>query len=102
MTQAFGINDRGQIVGFYIGPPPFFAHGFVLDKSGFTTIDFPGGANTFRTEARGINNPGQIVGTYIIGSPTQFHTFVLDKGIFTTADVPAQLTRKSGGSTMLG
>jgi len=35
--------------------------GFLLNASGFSTIDFP---NTMSTNARGINSEGDIVGFY--------------------------------------
>src|SRR5215467_646140 len=57
-TQAFGINDSGQIVGFF--DDALGGHGFVLDTGGnFTTIDVPGASST---RAFGINDSGQIVG----------------------------------------
>ena len=53
-TEAFGINDAGQIVGdFHVD------HGFLYTAGTFTTIDVPG---AFSTQASGINNAGQIVG----------------------------------------
>jgi uncharacterized membrane protein len=54
-----GINDAGQIVGFFVGPGE---HGFLLDTGGsFTQIDVPGARST---EAFGINDAGQIVGSF--------------------------------------
>ena len=44
-TLAFGINDRGQIVGNYSAPPGIL-HGFLLHRGTFTTIDVPGAAFT--------------------------------------------------------
>jgi uncharacterized membrane protein len=86
-TAAFGINNRGQIVGLYVdftGPN----HGF-LDTGGlFTTLDAPGALNT---GASGINNNGQIVGFYH-GNPqvdnTGDHGFLYSGGTFTTINVP--------------
>jgi hypothetical protein len=48
-TEAYGINDSGQIVGgFYDGPPflrgkppPTQIHGFVDTGGSFTTFDVP-------------------------------------------------------------
>jgi probable HAF family extracellular repeat protein len=57
ITDAFGINDAGQIVGGFTdttGP----THGFLDTRGSFTQIDVPGltpGAQTF-TVAFGIND----------------------------------------------
>jgi probable HAF family extracellular repeat protein len=59
-TEAYGINDSGQIVGYYSDGTR--EHGFLLDNGIYTTIDPPG---SLRTEALGINDLGQIVGTYM-------------------------------------
>ena len=77
-TVAFGINNRGEIVGNY-GFADGTGHGFLLDKGNFRTIDFPGAF----TQASGINNRGQIV-----GAAGRTHGFLLDKGNFTTIDFP--------------
>ena len=84
-TQAFGINDAGQIVGYYepyVGP----LHGLLLDVDGsYTTLDVPG---AIETDAVGINASGQIVG-YYIGADHYYHGFLLDvDGSYTTLDVP--------------
>ena len=62
-TVAFGINNRGEIVGNY-GFADGTGHGFLLDKGNFTTIDFPGAPATAPKGALGINDGGQIVGFY--------------------------------------
>src|SRR5262245_34590042 len=65
-TGAQGINDNGQIVGFYVVIPdsgPSLTHGFLRNSDGsYTTIDDPLGNSG--TEAFGINASGQIVGHY--------------------------------------
>jgi len=93
-TQAYGINDRGQIVGNYVAGGAF--HGFLLANGIFTAIDVPGA--TTGTQAREINNRGQIVGVYFTGAGRPVsHGFLLEKGIFTTIDVPgARDTRALG------
>jgi probable HAF family extracellular repeat protein len=58
-TSAQGINDAGQIVGFFIDSTG--NHGFLDTGGSFTTIDVPG---TSFTIANGINDAGQIVGTF--------------------------------------
>src|SRR5271157_4672682 len=57
-TDAFGINDAGQVVGTY-QDASLIIHGFLLAGGTITTIDRPGSSST---ELTGINNSGQIVG----------------------------------------
>jgi hypothetical protein len=66
-TIATGINDAGEIVGWYwgmafgVGSQRF--HGFHWQAGTFTTIDAPfDGA--MATTPLGINNAGQVMGTY--------------------------------------
>src|SRR5438046_10595458 len=54
-TNAFGINNQGQIVGGYDG------HGFLLSRCTFTTIDVP---NSQGTETNRINDRDQTVGRF--------------------------------------
>jgi probable HAF family extracellular repeat protein len=84
-TYAWGINDSGQIAGFYTEPGSAICglscnHGF-LDSGGvFTSIDAPF-TSPGLTQAYGINSSGQIVGGYY--SPTTgAHGFLDDGGIF--------------------
>ncbi len=81
-TTARGINNAGQIVGYFddgnYGDPQ---HGFLLDTDGsFITIDPPGSSFTW---AVSINNAGEILG--IAGG---VGTFLFSGGSFTTVDVP--------------
>jgi probable HAF family extracellular repeat protein len=108
-TTPFGINDTGQIVGFFNDSTG--THGFLFaprrddgghdrhaGNSSFTTIDVPG---AFTTEARGINTAGRIVGFFLEGLFGPEHGFLFisrrddgehDKhagdGSFTQIDVP--------------
>jgi probable HAF family extracellular repeat protein len=61
-TRAQGINDQGQIVGFYVDSSGA-THGFLYSGGAYTTLDDPLG--TGGTFAQGINDQGQIVGSYI-------------------------------------
>ena len=68
--SQLGSTTSAKIVGRYddaSGSP----HGFFLDNTGFTTIDFPGASDT---EAYGINGGGQVVGIYYDG--LTYHGFV--------------------------
>src|SRR5258708_30575792 len=61
-TNATGINNRGQIVGFYNDASG--DHGFVLssDRRTFTTIDNP--AEIGVTSLQGINDDGYVIGLF--------------------------------------
>jgi probable HAF family extracellular repeat protein len=80
-TQAFEINDSGQIVGWFSDGTR--NHGFLTDGATFTPIDVPGAMHTF---AFGINTAGQIVGGFSDG--TTSHGFLTDGATFTPIDVP--------------
>lgn len=90
-TSAFGINDKGQIVGQYTnaqGQAPGFA--LVNMKTSAITINAPSGPNT--VNAQGINNFGLIVGFYV-GNDGQDHGFVANlssakNGVLTGTPVP--------------
>jgi hypothetical protein len=71
-----GINPRGDIVAVYYDTAPCTsaspsAHGFVLSRGKFTTIDFP---NSPSTNAFAINARGDIVGVY--GAGANIHGFL--------------------------
>jgi probable HAF family extracellular repeat protein len=58
VTEASGLNNLGQVVGFYndaMGNP----HGFIYSGGVFTALNDPGAT---QTTVNGINNFGQIVG----------------------------------------
>src|SRR5438309_1009326 len=92
LTNAFGINSPGNIVGLYIDTTAR-EHGFLLAAGSFSTIDVPGAV---RTEARGINNSGHIVGGYI-DTAGRDHGFDLAAGIFSTIDFPGAIATEAFG-----
>jgi hypothetical protein len=61
ITQAFGVNDNGEVVGAYtVGTA---SHGFTWTvQHGFKTVDDPHGIGT--TLLNGVNDAGQLVGFY--------------------------------------
>jgi uncharacterized membrane protein len=59
---AWDVNPSGEIVGYLIDASNR-NHGFLLNKTGFTQIDFPGNDVVF-TRAIGINSRGDVVGVY--------------------------------------
>jgi hypothetical protein len=65
MTQAFGVNDRDEVVGAYTTGSGNNAatHGFTWRPgSGFRTVDDPHGQGT--TTINGVNDAGDLVGFY--------------------------------------
>jgi len=60
-TQALGVNDSGEIVGFYVDPMTGVQHGYIDNGGVFTTFDPPGSTNT---TINGVNDLGDIVGFY--------------------------------------
>jgi probable HAF family extracellular repeat protein len=72
-TVATGINDHGQIVGYFINSKDV-EHGFLYSNGTYTMLNDPLG--THGTEVLGINDYGKIVGIYWDWAGTQhgFHT----------------------------
>ncbi len=77
-TTAQGINDSGQVSGYYMDTANYH-HGFIrsADGSTFTTIDDPSSNNngSGNTWPGGINNSGQVSGYYAgsSGATTQVY-----------------------------
>jgi hypothetical protein len=67
-----GINDAGEIVGWYADASGI-QHGFLLNGKKVTTVDDPGGA----TNLEGINNNGEVSGLYTDASGSR-HGFTYD------------------------
>lgn len=67
-TQALGVNDKGDIVGFYtdVGGTQ---HGYIDNGGVFTSFDAPG-AVAGTTTINGVNDKGDIVGFYTTASDT--------------------------------
>ena len=92
LTAPSGINNIGQIVGFYFDNnvtesfPNGHVHGFLYNDAIFTSFDFPDAVSTLAFD---INDNAQIVGVFS-SDPTSSiaRSFVLDDGTFTTFDVP--------------
>jgi uncharacterized membrane protein len=59
-TEAWGINDFGEAVGFYLDQSSNY-HGYVMRHGEFRSIDYPGAAGTL---AFGINPEGSVVGMF--------------------------------------
>lgn len=86
-TQAFGINERGDVVGIWRDAANV-ARGFVLRDGAFETVAVPGAV---LTQVRGINARGEIVGVYRLPgeSAVAFHGFLRGAdGAFAPLDYP--------------
>lgn len=96
-TQAGGINDNGDIVGFF--EDAVGTHGFLRETGGaFTILDVPGAVSTL---AFGIDDLGRIVGSFddALGK----HGFLRDGvGTYTTINVPGEMSTTVAGITMAG
>ncbi|NPA94217.1 MAG: hypothetical protein GXO58_02175 [Thermodesulfobacteria bacterium] len=92
-TWLTGINDSGQIVGYYADNSGR-NHGLIYDESTseFTVIDYDDSSNDGSTMPMGINNNGQIVGVYST-SGVQGFTYDSTNGF--------QLVNYSGNDLML-
>ena len=80
-SQAYDINDRGDVVGRVIRDDG--SHGFVFSKGEFTTIDIP---DATHTEVEGINKRGAMVGRYVADGVS--HGFLLEDGEVTEIAFP--------------
>jgi uncharacterized membrane protein len=89
-TNAWKINDRGDIVGGF-GIAGGEVELFVLGNGEFTTFPIPNGMYLSEDNG-GINARGDIVGRYCDVSPCRVgptgHGFVISGGTLTTIDVP--------------
>ena len=101
-SYALGINNGGQIVGYYYDDTEI-VHGFLLSDGQYTTLDDPSANTTDNqgTYASGIANDGTIVG-YYFGADDAFHGFVAtpasDYTSFTDVDDPSADNDFFGGT----
>jgi len=98
-TDAWRINDNGQIVGRYkSGNGAFHVFLLTIASGAFTSIDYPGATQTAMgdfTQMGGLNNNGDIASDFCSSSSNcevasfgSLHGFVLRAGTFTSLDVP--------------
>jgi 6-phosphogluconolactonase len=90
-SEAFKINDHGDVVGNYQGNDGF-THGFLLHEGVVNTLDFSGASDTY---AFGINNVGTVVGYWDIldpsGNVVENHGFIWENGSFQQKDFPGSV-----------
>jgi uncharacterized membrane protein len=103
-TQAWKINDYGEIAGRYKGTTDGKYHVFVLSNGVFTPIsDVPGAFETAVIEDGALNSSGHVVSQYCsakpcgLGSVGDVHGFFLSGGVYTTFDVPGALLTSAFG-----
>jgi hypothetical protein len=83
--SANGVNDAGQIVGYYVDSSGV-QHGYERSGAKFTTIDVPFVGAT-ATSANAINNSDEIVGGWT-DSGGVTHAFTLIAGAYASFDYP--------------
>jgi uncharacterized membrane protein len=86
-TKVSGINDHGQMVGYYDTPEA--RRGFVLKGGRFTEIDPPGSLTTLPS---GIDKRGRVVGAYLDANGINGRGFIWKKGRYTTIIAPGART----------
>jgi probable HAF family extracellular repeat protein len=84
-AQATGINNSGEVCGFFIDSAQV-NHGWLLNAGVFLQLDYP--ASTF-TQALGVNNHGQVVGQYMdSGGLTHGFLYTVSSGQYINLDDP--------------
>jgi probable HAF family extracellular repeat protein len=78
-TIITGINNRGDVAGYYLREQEGVYRSFIYSKGAFTSLEFPGVKDTI---ARGINDLGDVVGIINQGS------FLYSQGTFSRLPVP--------------
>lgn len=90
-SEAFKSNDKGDVVGDFIGDDGF-THGFLMNDAGLITLDFPGSSDTI---AFGINESGTVAGYWDLvdssGNLIANHGFTWEDGIFREVDFPGAI-----------
>jgi probable HAF family extracellular repeat protein len=83
---AAGINNFGDVAGFYNKTSSLVDAFLKLHSGRFITIAFPGAS---MTQAFGVNDAGEVVGTYTVGSGNSAvtHGFTWLNGKFASVDI---------------
>jgi len=91
---ANGINNVGQIVGYYQNPPISPGIGVLYRDGAFTKIVAP---NADGTQLYGINNAGQIAGTVYDLAGDRPHGFLYSDGTFSIFEAPGAVNTYARG-----
>ena len=93
-SQATGVNNAGEVVGFFQEGPnssPLFT-AFTDIGGSITPFQFPGSSST---QALGVNDLGEIVGDYILGG--EMFGFLDNHGVFTQINPPGATSSTANG-----
>lgn len=99
-TRAFGMNDRGQIVGDYIDPTLPAGHrrrSFVFSAGVFTDITAPLPPDSINGVVRAINNRGDVIGTFIDLTNGTLRGFLRRDNLVTVLDYPGAFGTQPNG-----
>jgi hypothetical protein len=83
VPQPAGINDNGDVVGYYYDQDGM-QQGFIADQKGIHTVMVPGATSV---SPAGINASGVIVGSYS-DENYDYHSFVMDNKGVTLVTIP--------------
>ena len=97
-TEAFGINDKSQIIGNYfddtISNGYHHSQGFIYSAGTYTNLVDPSSSGFYYgTIPSAISDKGQVVGNYFTPNGPGNYGFLLSGGIYTTIDDPTALTQ---------
>jgi hypothetical protein len=81
---ARGMNNRGDVVGFFALNADGSEHGFLFSRETMSRLDFPGAS---LTDAWGINNRDNVVGSFVDGSGIT-HGWLRQSNTYTQIDIP--------------
>ncbi|MGH7488310.1 MAG: hypothetical protein ACREMY_22335, partial [bacterium] len=84
VTDVYGINSAGDMVGYYGVNPNTSKHAFLLHDGVFTFFDYPGASSTVAT---GVNDLGRIVGYATKGDAVAI-SFLYDGTTFSPIRAP--------------
>ncbi len=96
-TTPRGINNTGDIAGYYYNPDLKGEKGFLYSNGSYTTMVVPDSVSTSMND---INDARQIVGSYFDGS--QSRGFLYSEGVYTTLSFPGAISTRATGINDVG